>query len=389
MVGDFLKSIYRLGKSTALVLASVAVTLIALEVILRLWDGIPILSSINFVDRGFNAIVNPQNPLAQFDDRLGWAQVPNRSWVTEHPKQLHYTFGEYGARLSNSQIVPLQQGAILVVGDSFAGGSDVNDGETWPAYLEKLTGIQVINAAAGGYGFDQIVLRAEDLLPKLNPKILLVQTNLAFGISLTRMSVASGAPKPYFVPQEGRLILKNEPVPRSARRAVNIGWQRAIFGYSYLVQYIMTRLNLLQWWISPPNMRNKLTLSDREAVEVSCLLMQRLGDLHDRYKTPVALVIQYGALDGIDSTVAWEKDRAYVTHCAEQQHLPVADIHQALHRVHADEGPAAYQKLWIMSDAERAYGHMSPAGNELVANVVFQKLFSAGISEVNSQSVGR
>jgi hypothetical protein len=386
MVGRFRRFIYRVVSGAALVFASFVVGLLALEIGLRSWDGVPVFSAINFVDRGVNAIVNPTNPLARFDDRLGWAQVTNGS-VSLEGRQ-YYTFGEDGVRMSAGQVVPLQQGAILVVGDSFAVGSEVVDADAWPAQLEQMTGTRVINAAVGGYGFDQIVLRAEDLVPRLKPKMLLVQSNLAFGITLNRVSISSGAPKPYFVPQDGKLVLKNEPVPRGVSRSIDIGWSRSVFGYSYLVQYVMTRLNLLQWWVAPATMPTKFALSDHEAVEVSCLLMRRLGEFRDRYQMPVALVFQYGGLDGTAATLSWEKDRAFVSRCAEREHLPVVDIFRPLHAVYQDQGLAAYQQLWTMHDAGRTYGHMSAAGNKLIASLVFQTLFSPDVSEAKPQTVG-
>ena len=50
---------------------------------------------------------------------------------------------------------------ILAVGDSFTFGDEVKDDETWPAHLQQLLGRRVLNAGVSGYGFDQIVLRAE------------------------------------------------------------------------------------------------------------------------------------------------------------------------------------------------------------------------------------
>ncbi len=382
MMRRFRHGMYRLVSGTALLLGSFAIALIALEIGLRILDGIPILSPTNFVDSGVNAVINPGNPLAQFDDQLGWAQVPNHHWV--HDGGLTNTFGEYGVRMSGSEILPLPQGAILVIGDSFAMGSEVNPPEAWPAQLEKMVGTQVINAAVGGYGFDQIVLRAEDLLPRLKPKMLLIETNVAFGVSLNRMSIYTGAPKPYFVPHDGTLLLRNRPVPRSASSR-DIGWLRAVFGYSYLVQYIMTRLDLLQWWVSPA-MTTKFALSKEDGLEVSCLLMRRLGALRDRYRIGVGLVFQYGGPDGIATTVPWQTDLTYVSRCAEKEHLPIVDVHEALHRFYRSEGVAAYQQLWMMHDAGRAYGHMSAKGNDLVARVVFQQLVSPDVSEAKAQS---
>src|ERR1700756_464863 len=87
--------IYGLISGIAAVAASVAIALIGLEVGLRVWNSKPIVPSVNFVDLEVNAIVNPNNPLAKFDDRLGWAQVANRVWPDGGRPPL-YTFGEDG-----------------------------------------------------------------------------------------------------------------------------------------------------------------------------------------------------------------------------------------------------------------------------------------------------
>ena len=215
--------------------------------------------------------------------------------------------------------------------------------------------------------------------------MLIVQTNLAYGISSNQMSTAGGAPKPYFIVENGKLKLMNSPVPLGVSHTVNIGKARSVLGYSYLVQYAMTRLNLLQWWVGAV-LQTNYALSKEQAVDVSCLLMQRLSHVRDQYNIPVALVFQHGALDGIEPTLGyWEADRTTITHCAEQEHLPVVDIHPALHAVFQEQGKAAYQQLWVMHDDGHIYGHMSTRGNQLVASLVFRQLFSAEVSEAKPQ----
>jgi hypothetical protein len=232
----------------------------------------------------------------------------------------------------------------------------------------------VINVGVGGYGFDQIVLRAEDLVPRLKPRMLLVQTRLEYGLSVSRMSINGGAPKPYFTARDGRLALNNVPVPRMAT-SNEIGLWRSIFGYSYLVHYAMRRLDLMQWWVSPA-MATKIVQSAPEATEVTCLLMRRLAALRDRFNIPVSLVFQYAGPDATVSRLTWEEDRARVTACAEQEKIDVLDGLEPLRSAYQADGLEAFQRLWVMYDNNRLYGHMSAEGNQMIAHSVYARFFA-------------
>jgi hypothetical protein len=58
--------------------------------------------------------------------------------------------GDEGIRMSSHQRTPVEPGAILLVGDSFGAGSEVDDPDSWPAQLERKIGTRVLNAAVGG-----------------------------------------------------------------------------------------------------------------------------------------------------------------------------------------------------------------------------------------------
>jgi len=386
-----LQSIRRLAAGMAALVASIAVSLLVLEAGVRIWDRVPLTSTDNFVARELD-IVHKQGRLAIYDSQVGWVAMPNASWDAAGKRVPVgiYTFGDYGARMASPHVVPLQKGAVLLVGDSFGAGSEVADADSWPAQLEHMIGMQVINAAVGGYGFDQIVLRAEMLQPVLRPRILLVQTRLEFGLSVARMSLYGGTPKPYFMIENGRLALQNQPVPRLASSSNDIGWARSVFGSSYLVQYVMTRLDLLQWWVSP-SMGLKFALSADQATDVSCLLMRRLAQMRDREGIKVALVFQYSALDGLSSKLAWEPDRDRLLSCANREGLAIVDTLEALRAAYRGGNPASYQRLWMMRDDNRLYGHMSADGNRLVANLIARQLAKmvvpGSVSEVAGPNV--
>lgn len=366
----------RLASGTALIAASLAITLLALEIGLRLWDGVAIFSMLNFVGLELDKLHRPGAAGGvDYDAYVGWTQAANLSTA-------NFTTGEHGARMPSTKIVPLQRGAILMVGNSFGAGAEVSDAELWPAQLERRLGTQVINAAVGGYGFDQIILRAEMLLPLLKPRMLLVQTRLEYGNSVDRMSVAGGTPKPFFKIEDGKLALHNEPVPRIASSSHDLGWQRSVFGRSYLVQYAMTRLDLLQWWVTA--MRIKYELSPSEALDVGCLLMRRLAEIRDRDGIRVGLVLQYSGPDGIENTLGWEHDRARLLDCAKHEGLEIVDTLYPLKAVRENRDLAAYQQLWVMHDNNRIYGHPSTEGNRLTANAIMQQLFPPGGIEAKS-----
>ena len=91
----------------------------------------------------------------------------------------------------------LAEPPILVVGDSYAHGDEVNDAETWPARLQPLIGRRVVNAAMSGYGIDQMVLRAEMRRPEVKPAAI-IMSFIADDVRRTEMKRVWGAEKPYF-----------------------------------------------------------------------------------------------------------------------------------------------------------------------------------------------
>jgi len=362
-------SFCRLALPGGLVIVSLFICLIVLEIALRRWDEVPVFSTQNFVARPLDQVHNTGN---EFDARVGWVTAPNLK-AHDYLGQ-SFTTGQYGARMSSTEIVPLQSGSILMVGDSFAAGSEVGDADSWPAQLERLAGVNIVNAAVGGYGLDQIVLRAEMLVPLLKPRMLLLQTRLEYGISVGRMSVASGAPKPYFTVRNGELALHNDPVPTVAPNLANIGWLRSIFGHSYFIKYVMTRLNLLQWWGDPGS--NRFELTPDEAVQVGCLLMRRMAEIGTRNNIPVALILQYSGLEPMEQPLHWEHDRDRLLSCAHDQPLEVVDTLEALKSAYQNGDLASYQRLWMMQDHNRVYGHMSVEGNRLIATLIAKQLSS-------------
>lgn len=109
------------------------------------------------------------------------------------------SFTAAGTRAQNRE-GPAATGPLIVAfGDSMTEGYAVGDDETWPAALERLTHRPVLNAGVRGYDLDQMVLRAERLVPELNPSTV-VLAFIADDISRTALAVRDFRSKPYFIP---------------------------------------------------------------------------------------------------------------------------------------------------------------------------------------------
>lgn len=203
-------------------------------------------------------------PQAAYDERLGWAPQENASW------DLGSWTASTGADGIRTNGRPRPAGRpVMVVGDSFAFGSEVSDNETWPSMLESMISRPVLNAGVGGYGLDQAVLRAEQLVPVYRPSRLVV------GVWLDDIRRCGRARhntrlKPYFRIDGNNLVAMNRPVPREPRSA------------------------LVSLVVAPPEKADV----GNNCVEVSRLLIDRLW----RLGVPVVVVV-YGR-QGDDAALA-------------------------------------------------------------------------------------
>jgi hypothetical protein len=133
------------------------------------------------------------------------------------------------------------EGAILTVGDSFTYGDEVRDEEAWPAQLQKLTGRRVLNGGVTGYGFDQIVLRAEELAAAHSPSVIVVSF-IAHDLHRAEMRRTWWRDKPWFEIVDDRLVLKGVPVPKQTSRLppnVRLRLDTALLGLPSFMQHVV------------------------------------------------------------------------------------------------------------------------------------------------------
>lgn len=355
----------KLLQNGSLTLGSILFCLVALEIVLRLVDSVPLWPPRNLIVEKVDQL--KVNLAIDYDPLLGYVLKSNTQSGTGTNT---YTFGDYGVRMNSSEIKPLPKNAVLAVGDSFTSGSEVWDAETWPAYLERFLGVPVINAGAGGWGADQITLRAESLIPVLSPSLVIVDF-LVDDIERAEYEFHGGVNKPYFLVKDGELIHMNYPVPPYRGTRHEMGRLRSVLGYSYLVSWVMDRIGQGEWWWR--NWSNFYKKVDNDGAEVSCLLLERLKKQTDAHGIPLVLVIQYGAphLKGWSEPSDHEKT---VRDCAEKLGITVVDFWEPLKQIY-DSDPRRICALYVNQDDRcEVLGHMSPEGNELTARLIAEAL---------------
>jgi len=351
-----------------LLVASTLLALAGVELILRIGDGLPLLPSDNLIlaradrfTRRTDTIHHPQ---------LGWLPRSNLHAIRSRTEP-SLTTGELGVRMNQPDIRSLPGGATLAVGDSFTFGAEVDDASTWPAQLERRLGEPVINGGVGGFGTDQIVLRAESLMTTLSPRTIIVSF-LSSDILRTQLSVYNGAAKPYFLLRDGELLAMNQPVPLPAeRRALKLEFPRNLLGHSYLVTWVMARMGHGRWFEVEKNTR-----AANDPVAVTCRLLTRLKREADARAVRLIFIMQWPG-----EHIAGPRERPSfadgVLACAVELGLQTIDAWDTLKAVHA-RGPQAFGEIYHTRANGAIYLHMSPAGNTVIAELMARAVSDPG-----------
>jgi lysophospholipase L1-like esterase len=344
-----------LSRRLLLVLAAILVSLGVLELGLRTWFWGYLFTWPNFVLDARRVLAEGDSGRYVYHDRLGYLPRPG-----------HAAPGitiEADGRRSTGAPPPSPAAPILAVGDSYTFGAEVSDRETWPAQLQKIIGRRVLNGGVNGYGFDQIVLRAEALAPIYKPEAIVVAF-IADDIGRTEMRRLWGADKPYFDIEGQALVPRNVPVPPRAAPGTTLTiWQRT-FGYSLLVDFVLRQLDQLNLWYGDHLRVHPEGTGER----IACLLTGRLAELQRSSGARVLVVAEYDPVVWDHPKFAAEQRRMTegLLACARARGLAAIDSFDALvaHSTKENGKPRDLYALW----------HLNAKGNRLVADLIAAEL---------------
>jgi lysophospholipase L1-like esterase len=278
------------------------------------------------------------------DSLLG--HVPNPGFCTPGFAGSFHTIDAEGFRFGGERPAS-SEGPILAVGDSFTYGDEVRDEEAWPAQLQRITGRPVLNGGVTGYGLDQIVLRAEQLIPRYKPSVVIVGF-IEHDIQRTEMRRMWWRDKPWFEIDGDQLVLKGVPVPNPPSRLSRETRHRV---ETFLVELPVILQQLLGYRVRVHPVGRGLTISRR--------LAERLAALSAQHGVPMIMMAQYPPLAFTDrrtGTLHRRRMKA-VLERAQSRGLVIVDT---------------FQRLAAEPQPEHFYGHthMNARGNALVASLL-------------------
>lgn len=341
-----------LGRLTLLV-CSVLVTLFLLEIGCRLARGPATLLDWRNIVLVQRLKMSAQNIGHRFsyDPLLGYVQRDGYSDAL-------MSFGEYGFRRMPPPPADATSGPpVLATGDSYTQGDEVDDDRTWPAQLQGLLRRRTINAGVAAYGFDQIVLRTEQLVPVVRPG-LIVLGFIGDDLRRAEMSRTWGTEKPWFSLNGDKAELHNVPVPPSPDPRTTLDFWQTAFGWSVLLDTVLIHQGRQYEWL----VDHRRATAPGTGERLACPLLRRLAALG----VPTLVVAQYDFYVWQNAEFAAEQRRVSqaVLKCAEAAGLASLDLYEPTEKAVRARGLRAMYLTW----------HPSPAGYRLIAEAVAAEL---------------
>ena len=291
--------------------------------------------------------------------------------------------------------------AFKAFGDSFTFGSDVTDGETWPAIIESQTGSACLNYGVPGHGPDQALLKYARTPVKTEFTVLGIhEENIARVVNIYRAFYMEdwGPPKPRFFLNGAGLRLEPNPIARSedSLRLLDPAFVESLRRLDYWPRYneeVLGAPRRLQWPATWTILRHAPFFARRAALEIGLRLHPTYGDEAQRFRfyhlyqeSSEAFLILTGVID------------RFVTMCAERGERPLILVFPMEHTVglmktynrcvyeplarHLNQRAVPYidfGPIFVREDFPRYYirqnGHLSAAGNERVAREIIHRTY--------------
>lgn len=196
-------------------IAIVAFNLAAALVLFLVIEGL--FSTIAVVKEGFFEDLIEERKHTQYDEELGWINIPNLDIDDMYGSKSFITNSmSFRNREEFDREIPAGKKRIICSGDSFTLGYGVGNDDTWCELLKSIDPrLETVNLGQGGYAVDQAYLwyrRNRDALDH----DLQIFAFITQDFSRMEFDTFHGYGKPFLVVEDGVLTNSNLPVPTRA-----------------------------------------------------------------------------------------------------------------------------------------------------------------------------
>lgn len=311
----------------------------------------------------------------QYDAELGWVNRPDIYIENLYGPGLHLRTNAQGFRSDEnfSAAVPDDKLRAICSGDSFTLGYGMANENTWCRYLEKLADrLQTVNMGQGGYGVDQAYLWYKRDGARLEHDLHLF-TFITNDFQRMQQDSFLGYGKPHLNLRDNELVVENVPVPE---RAFYAPWLTQ--NSEALKQLKVTQL-LNRFFQQPAQAAD----TDERAYQrnlayarIAAKMLEELQALNAEHDSVLVLIYLPTLADHAQPLpVDTQQWREFVFRAAQEQGIIFIDLITDFQKL----PEARVQELFLHEagvDFPGAAGHYSAAGNQYIAERIYEELLA-------------
>lgn len=316
-------------------------------------------ASLLFVNRAFLKDVIAERRHTQYDEEIGWINLPNLSIKDMYGSKSFITNAmSFRNDKEFSYSVPDNKVRMICSGDSFTMGYGVGNEDTWCSLLQSIDNrIEPVNLGQGGYGVDQAYLWYKRNSARLEHDIHIFAFITADFYRM-QSDVFFGYGKPFFVLQDDVLVNKNLPVPK---RSYSIpGLAKAQQAVRQLSSVIILKKLLFQE--DPFLVAENKKRSNDQTRKIVLKIFKDLQEINKIKNSILVLVYLPVKSDYIDNSS--EEWRRFLNSEATKCGFLFIDLIDEFRRY-------PHQKVTTLFN-----GHYSEKGNLYIANILYERLLS-------------
>jgi hypothetical protein len=304
---------------------------------------------------------------AEYDAELGWVNRPNLVLPDLYGRGVGFRSNSQRFRADRDYPAEPPPGVTRLIcsGDSFTMGHSVANDNSWCALLGRdVPALETVNMGMAAYGLDQAFLwyRRDGAPLQHHVHVLAFITPDFDRVAFDNFG---GYPKPYLQIVDGRLEVKNVPVPRVFDAVPRLRRRNEAMMNLSMVRHgraLLERLGI------QPGVQPGRVYDDDQVRAVAARVFKELRDLNDAKNSRLVLV--YLPRTGDRDSAGSDPWRAFVQQEATRLKVEFIDLVEAFRELPLDDGERLFAIPYQPS-------HYNVSGNAWVARHLREKLFTA------------